>query len=632
VPAGPAHPLSRTYGADLRRLVNRAFGPAVPIPAQPLPGGTIAMRVKALTDADAYAYGMMAHYRPRPAERIIDGTMQLPLHRYWCRALAHRVLVLGPLVELASADIGATERQVAERRLLSVYTRHYRGVPLPLEVLSALREQTIAAPAEGLARWLDAALHQLSAADSVEAAHLARTELRRDAIMHGATGEWAERSVSLAELMTDILLICRAARDDVDRARMRAAQHGGSVALALAAECDANGTVFEAALPALIRQPFGLESVAPHDRARVLDFAWRRPASAPALLFAGASPEPPQQDLGAPSRTATDTGSKAQHTETAREAYLRLADDLQRRIAGSHNRPLIKQLALVGLGSIVGLQGQRVLITGATGAGKTHAAISLAKALGHPYTQADASDLTATGWHGADIASVLDALVLRMGDTNKPGVLILDEIDKVRALAEATGNSLEAKINLQHSLLGLLAGQPVTLQSGSSQIETAGLLIIGTGAFNGQFTRPPTTDDLVRWGWVPEFAARWGERFSMPSPDRQQAMELLRSGGLSVEQRIAPLATALGLHIEVPDSVLAYAADLWIRTASDYRTASEWLVSAARHRLVRALDRGEEGPIVIVPDDLRVSLSTREQDDPGEGPWDHGGDGQWART
>ena len=115
----------------------------------------------------------------------------------------------------------------------------------------------------------------------------------------------------------------------------------------------------------------------------------------------------------------------------------------------------------------------------------------------------------------------------------------------------------------------------------------------------------------MRWGWMPELAARWGERLYLRPPGRAEAIELLRSSERSVARRLSPLMTALGIRIEVPEGVLAYVADVWLRGGSDYRTAAEWLLAAARQRLIDALERGEAGPQVLVPDGIPVPAPQR---------------------
>lgn len=174
----------------------------------------------------------------------------------------------------------------------------------------------------------------------------------------------------------------------------------------------------------------------------------------------------------------------------------------------------------------------------------------------------------------------------------------------------------EAQYGAQTSLLALLGGQPVTADGWSEeeQFETSGLLILGTGSFAGEFTdrRPPSTDRLVAMGFLEEFAARWTERCCLKTPDRAGAVQLLRSSELSVERTLGPLLEALGISLSVSDAAVAYAAEMWLAQGTELRSAAQWLLAAARRRLIEALDRADMTPIEIVPDDLHGAIRRQQ--------------------
>lgn len=286
--------------------------------------------------------------------------------------------------------------------------------------------------------------------------------------------------------------------------------------------------------------------------------------------------------------------------------YRRILAGLEERILG---RPqLCRRLALSGLAHLLGVHTQRILLCGGTGCGKTHAATALAEVLDRPLMRIDMADVTATGWKGLDIPDVLDGLASRARDSVDGSVLVLDELDKVRIQPRSDGNSLQSQVQLQGSLLALIDGGVVTAEgAGGHQLDTARLLVIGTGAFGSRFTsRPPTTDQLVEWGWIPELAGRWGERHVLPPPSRIEALELLRNSERSVRRRLAPLTSALGIEIEAPPQVLAYVVHRWFRSGADFRTAAEWLLDAARARISSALDSGELADVVLTPDDVEA--------------------------
>lgn len=612
----PTQLISPTYGADLRALVDRALGEPTPVPAEPVPGGTIGERLKAPPPAVApplfTCEGIASPETGSSELRIIAGP------DYWALALAHRLLVLGPLLDLAGLELKPDERLRTERRLLDVYDRRYHRVPLPPDVLATIREVASAAPMERLPAWLDAAREEVTSAATIEDAASARPSLRLDALRRGAVGSWGERTVAVAELMTDVLLLCRAASEDVERAIRLRDRVGGSVALALESLDEARDTTFERVLPLLLRPAVTEEHLADHERDAILAFAERRlPRWREGLLFARPARLAVRiQRITGPreSRSTTpEAGEGARSGETAAECYRRIRGALEERIISRSE--LCRRLALVGTAHVHGVTHQRVLLCGPTGSGKTHAARALAEAIGRPVLQIDMADVTATGWKGLDLPDLLNSLALRAGGKLDGAVLQLDEIDKVRIGKGVEGNSLEAKANLQASLLALLDGQPVTPDSAShDQLDTSRLLVIGTGAFAGRFaTEPPSMRDLVRWGWMPELAARWGERLCLRPPGRTEAIELLRSSERSVARRLGPLTAALGIRIEVPEAVLAYIADHWLRTGSDYRSAAEWLLSAARTRLIEALEQGGAETIILAPDDIVPPRAPRER-------------------
>jgi hypothetical protein len=612
-------PVSPIYGSDIRRLVDRAFSPAGELPRAVPPGGTIAERLQSwpVQRSGAFALRNAAVSLPQ-----VPGLRLLNHAKYWVRALPHRLIVLGPLTEIACADIPAQEKLHAERRLIRVYERRYLRVPLPAEILDLLTSCAGEPGGADLVAWLDIARTVIMAAASVDAAMAARERLRHHALLKGAVGAWPERSVSAAELMTDVLVLCFAAHADLTAA-VRAAE-GGSVADSLAGMPEER-SVFEAALPLLIRRVLTEGSFGEHERRLILDYArTRQPLRAPILRWpddsgdAASDTQANRPRLHAPIVRSPGSTTAASAVD-ARAEYHRIVSELDRRILGTHAREVARRLALVGAGHLAGLRTQRVLLAGATGSGKTHAALALAEAVGEPYLIIDTSDITATGFLGGQIADVLDHLRDLTRSASVSGVLILDEIDKARADMTATGSSREAKLTLMHSLLALLSGQPVATNSGRDQIDTSRLLVIGTGAFDGRFRdRPPTTASLTRWGFIPEFAARWGERLCVPSPGRAQAIELLQRSERSVERTLNPLAAALQLRIVVPPEVAAYVADIWFRSGTDFRSASELLLTAARRRMVEALEADSTGDIVLTPDDVSFPSPPQAGEDEGD--------------
>lgn len=197
----------------------------------------------------------------------------------------------------------------------------------------------------------------------------------------------------------------------------------------------------------------------------------------------------------------------------------------------------------------VEIQKSNILMIGPSGTGKTHIVQTIAKMLDVPYTIADCSQLTAAGYIGDSVDSVLQSLLaVADGDVAKAerGIVILDEIDKIRK--QSAGASITKDVGgecVQQGLLKMIEGTQMKVASsgrktpGSQQttIDTKNILFVCCGAFvdlehiinarsnhhksssmgfMAQHVEPkPTqtkwkveTEDLYKFGMIPELVGR----------------------------------------------------------------------------------------------------------------------------